>query len=395
MKIKVIHPITRLIVGGAQQNTIDTCTLLDKKRFDAKIITGQQTGPEGSLIPEAQEKNILLATIPELVRQPSPFKDFTALMKMYRIFKSEKPHVVHTHSSKAGIIGRLAAKAAMVPVIIHTVHGWGYHDHQSFFMKQTFYLLERFCEKLTDKLIVVSRLNSEKGLHDGIGSEKKYTTIHSSIELKPFLKNDYDTATLKKELGLHPKRPVVGTVGRLSAQKNPSGFVKTAHLIKKSIPETQFVFIGDGPLRNETENMISQMQLESSIFLPGIRSDVAALLKCFDVFILTSLWEGLPRVIPQAMASGLPVAANAVDGVTEVIEDGKNGFLIPAGNVEMMAEKVVLLLKNPALRKQIAEHGVDTAIKEFSVTDMIKRIAGLYEEMMDKRSLAFKQIQKQ
>lgn len=385
MKIKVIHPITRLIVGGAQQNTIDTCARLDKNRFDSKIITGPQTGPEGSLLREAREKGVSVTVLPELVRQPSPVNDVAAFRKMCRIFTSETPLIVHTHSSKAGIIGRLAAKTAKVPVILHTVHGWGYHDHQQFFMKRFFYLLERFCEKFTDKLIVVSGLNSEKGLRDGIGSEDKYMTIHSAFDLNPFMNVDYDTAHLKKALGINPEQPVVGTVGRLSPQKNPFDFVKTARLVKKAVPEAQFLFIGDGPLRRETEKLIAELNLADDVFLPGIRSDVPALLKCLDMFILTSLWEGLPRVIPQAMAAGIPVAANAVDGVAEVIDDGINGFLIPPGNIELMAQRVAAVLKNPALGRKLSQKGIETAVKRFSVDDMISAIEKLYEETVNQK----------
>ncbi len=381
-KIKVIHPITRLILGGAQQNTMETCEYLNSNRFTPCIISGPDTGPEGEIISEVRKRGIPLTIIQELVREPNPVKDVLAIKKMVRFFKEEKPHIVHTHSSKAGIIGRWAAKIARVPVILHTVHGWGHHGYQKILKRKIFVFLERNTEKITDRLIVVSDLNAKKGLSDKIGNGEKYTTIHSSINLDDYSNNSCDTLSLKKELGLRSDSPVVGTVGRFSPQKNPCDFVKVAAAVKKEVPEAQFVFVGDGPLRSETESLISRFNLSKDVFMPGLRTDIPDLLNCMDLFILTSLWEGLPRVIPQAMAAGLPVVANAVDGVCEVIKDGENGFLIPPENILLMAERVVKLLLNSSMRNKIGRQGKQTAQEEFSLRDMIDRIEQLYEELL-------------
>lgn len=384
-KIKVIHPITRLILGGAQQNTMETCAYLDHGRFDAQIIAGPETGAEGELISEVRKRRIPLTIIPELVRRPDPVKDFLALSKMVQLFKSEQPQIVHTHSSKTGILGRWAARLARVPVIVHTVHGWGHHDYQSFLVKHLYRFLERRTVGFTDKLIVVSHLNAQKGLNDAIGAAEKYTTIHSAINLDDFINPACDVVLLKRELGLNPEKPVVGTIGRLSPQKNPIDFVKVAAAVKKANPDAQFLFIGDGPLRSATESLIQELGLSHDVFLPGLRTDIPALLSCMDVFILTSLWEGLPRVIPQAMAMGLPVVANAVDGVCEVIKDGVNGFSLPPHTISRMAEIIIRLLASDQLRDEVGRQGRKTAEKEFSVREMIKKIEGLYEELIRRK----------
>ena len=381
-KIKVIHPITRLILGGAQQNTMETCSFLDGNRFDPEIISGPDTGSEGEIISEVKKRGVPLTIIPELVRELDLAKDFIALKKMISYFKAEKPHIVHTHSSKAGILGRWAARIARVPVIIHTVHGWGHHNYQNIFVRRLFVLLERATEKITDKLIVVSDLNAEKGLKDNIGTEDKYTTIHSSIKLDDFIEHKGDTIALKKQIGLNPEFPVVGTVGRLSPQKNPLDFVRVAAAVKKQIPNVQFLFVGDGPLRPETEAFIKELGVSEDIFLPGLRKDIPELLSCMDIFILTSLWEGLPRVIPQAMASRLPVVANGVDGVNEVIDEGENGFIIPPGNVSLMTEKVVKLLSDHSLRIDMGTKGQKKAVQEFSLQKMVDKIQCLYDEVL-------------
>jgi len=387
-KTKVIHPITRLVLGGAQQNTMETCALLDPARFDAQIIAGPETGPEGDIISEVRRRNIPLTILPGLVFRPDPVNDFRALRGMQLLFQREKPHIVHTHSSKAGILGRWAARLAGVPVIVHTVHGWGHHPYQQVLMRNLYKFLERRTVVFTDKLIAVSSLNIEKGLRDGIGTADKYVTIHSSINLDDFTNVTVDAAALKRSLGMDPQRPVVGTVGRFTPQKNPLDFVRVAARVRERIPGAQFLFIGDGALRQETEKLRAELRLTEDMFLPGMRPDVPQILRCMDVFILTSLWEGLPRVIPQAMAAGLPVVANGVDGVCEVIDEGKNGFIIPPHNIELMADKILLLLSDGTLREHMGARGKTTAQQEFSVVEMVKKIEALYEELLSKKGIS-------
>jgi len=381
-KIKVINPITRLIVGGAQETVIETCAYIDQKRFATQIIAGPQTGPEGELITEVQKKGIPLTIIPEIVREVNPVKDLIATFKLVNIFRREQPHIVHTHSSKTGIIGRWAARIARVPVIVHTVHGWAHHPYQKAPIRAMYIFLERISVPFTDRLIAVSSLNVEKGLNDHIGSRDKYAVIHSCINIEQFSRTAADFASLKRSLGLDGNGPVVGTVSRLSQQKNPLDFVKMAALVKKQIPEAQFLFVGDGPLRSQTEALIRELHLEKDLVLAGLRKDVPELLRCMDIFTLTSLWEGLPRVIPQAMVAGLPVVANNIDGNAEIIQDGCNGFLIPPGDAAGMADKVVQLLKDQKLKQEISAKGHETALQEFSLHDMVRKIAALYEELL-------------
>jgi len=386
-KVRLTQVITRLIVGGAQETAIETCKYINSSRFDAGIISGPQTGPEGELISAVQKSDIPLTIIDELVREPAWKKDFAALGKLIRLFRASKPHIVHTNSSKAGILGRWAAKFANVPVIVHTVHGWGHTTHKTALSRMLFTFLERATAPITDRLIVVSHLNAERGLQDGIGKKDQYITIHSSIDLDPFLQCPGDSRPLKQNLGINPDALLVGTVGRLSKQKNPLDFVRVAEQVKKHVPEAQFIFVGDGPLRAETEQLVAQSNFSQDVFLPGIRNDIPALLNCMDVFIMTSLWEGLPRVIPQAMATGRPVVANAVDGVCEIIQEGENGFLIPPRDTSLMAQRIVRLLQDASQRKKMGETGRRTATTGFSVWDMISRLETLYEELLTEKAV--------
>ena len=381
-KIKVINPITRLIVGGAQETVIETCAYLNPERFAPQIVAGPQTGPEGELISDVKKRQIPLTIIPELVREINPVKDLIATYKLVKLFKQEQPHIVHTHSSKTGIIGRWAAHLAKVPVIVHTVHGWGHHPYQRPLIRKLYIAAEQKTVPFTDRLIAVSSLNVDKGLTDHIGTRDKYSVIHSCINLDDFSRPKADPVAMKRALGIDAASPVVGTVSRLSRQKNPLDFVRMAAQVKQAIPEAKFLFVGDGPLRAETETLIRELHLEQEIILAGLRMDVPDLLHTMDIFTLTSLWEGLPRVIPQAMAAGLPVVANNVDGNAEIITDGFNGFLTPPGTISLMAERIVRLLKDQPLRQHIALQGRETALREFSLQDMVKKIETLYEELL-------------
>ena len=389
-KIKVINPITRLIVGGAQETVIETCACINKDRFETQIVAGPQTGPEGELISEVKKRQIPLTLIPELVREINPVKDFIAAYKLVKLFKREQPHIVHTHSSKTGIIGRWAARLAGVPVIVHTVHGWGHHPYQQPLIQKIYIFAEQKTVPFTDKLIAVSTLNVDKGLKDHIGTREKYVVIHSCINLDDFSRPKVDPLSLRKALGIDAASPVVGTVSRLSHQKNPLDFVRMAAQVKKEIPTAQFLFVGDGPLRAETEALIRELHLEQDIILAGLRMDVPDLLHAMDIFALTSLWEGLPRVIPQAMIAGLPVVANNVDGNAEIIRDGVNGFLTPPGDISLMAERIVRLLKDQPLKQAIVAQGRETAAQEFSLHDMVKKIETLYDELLTLKGITAK-----
>jgi len=293
---------------------------------------GPQTGPEGSLAEHARDKNVKLYIDNALVREINPFKDFLSFLKMVWFIRKKKYSIVHTHSSKAGISGRWAAWLARIPVIIHTVHGWGFHEYQKPWAGFLFKFLERTTLLITDKLIVVTRRDIDKGLKANIGTPDDYTLIRSGIELAAFANPLRPRQTVRKEFGIPLEAVVIGTVTRLSPQKSPLVFIEAAHIISNTHPNVYFLVVGDGPLRNDVEQRIKELKLGDRICLTGLRRDVPDLLSACDIFTLSSLWEGLPRVLPQAMANGLPVVASAIDGSREIIQDAVNGRLFPPGN---------------------------------------------------------------
>jgi glycosyltransferase involved in cell wall biosynthesis len=381
-RIRVLHPITRLIVGGAQENTMFTAFLLDKSRYRVEIISGPQTGSEGSLIGEVRARNIPLTILPHMLRQVNPYHDILCLYKLTHFIRQGKYTIVHTHSSKAGILGRLAARMAGVPIIIHTVHGWSFHAHMHPVVRNTYIFLERWIARFTDTLVTVAQKDIEKGLKYGIGRPEQYRLIRSAIPLNEFDPGQVDRDTVRAELDIPKEAYVLGNVGRFSNQKNPLDWVRVAGRVGRSLPECHFLLVGDGPINLEVKNALIEEGIIDRTILTGLRRDIPRLMATMDVFLLTSLWEGLPRVIPQAMAMGLPVVANAVDGSSEAVVPGETGYLCPPGALDEMASRCVELLRDPAKRQAMGNRGQVYASREFDVRQMVAQIDTVYQELL-------------
>jgi glycosyltransferase involved in cell wall biosynthesis len=383
---RVLHPITRLIIGGAQENTMLTADLLDKQMWAVDVLCGPQTGSEGSLIEAVRERAIPLTIEPSLVREISPLKDAIALVRLTQRMRYSRYAIVHTHSSKAGILGRWAAWLARVPVIVHTVHGWGHHERQHPLVRAYYIILEKLSLLITDRLIVVSPQNIEKGLADGIGSPANYVVIRSGIELERFGHPQVPRNETRRTWGIPQDAAVVGTVTRLSAQKAPLDFVRAAALVAQTRPDVWFVMVGDGDLRPQVEALASELGIRDHLVLTGLRRDVPELMAAFDIFALSSLWEGLPRVLPQAMATGLPIVATAADGTAEAVAQGINGILTPPGEPKVLAGMLLQLLQNPALAQQMGAAG-RARVDEFSDTRMVAQIDALYRALLREKGV--------
>lgn len=379
MPIPVLHIITRLIVGGAQENTMYTAALLDHDQYRVEVISGPQTGSEGSLIEETRARGVSLSIFPHLLRQISPINDVIVLWQLYRYIRKNRFSIVHTHSSKAGILGRIAAKLAGTPITIHTVHGWSFHDHMASWLKILYISLEKFCAKITDAMIVVTIQDIKKGLDNHIGASDRYHLIRSAIPLEEFSAEKYDKDQIRSELSIPMNALVLGNVGRFSPQKNPLDWIRVAGLVARELPECYFLLVGDGPLKSEVIKAIDDEKIPDRVILTGLRRDAGKMMAAMDVFLLTSLWEGLPRVIPQAMCMGLPLVCYRIDGIQEIIEPGINGFIFPSGDVVNVANACIELMKDEDKRKKIGKKGKDFAAKEFNIDTMIADIATLYQ----------------
>ena len=369
-----------MIVGGAQENTLLTASGLDKHHWAVHILCGQQTGPEGSLHDDVRAADIPLFIEPALVRNVHPWKDFLAFARLIRFIRRGNYHVVHTHSSKAGMLGRWAAWWAGVPVIIHTVHGWGFHNHQPAWLRTLYILLERFTARVTRRVIVVANRDREKGLQQRIGTRKNYTTIRSAIQVESFAHPTHTREEFREEWTIPSATLVVGTVIRLAPQKNPLAFVDLARDIALQRPDTTFVMVGDGPLRSQVEADIKTLPQPERFIMTGLRRDIANVMHGLDVLALTSRWEGLPRVVPQAMAAGVPVVATSVGGCAEAITDSVTGFLVPPERSDLMVAKVLEILNNPEQAQHMSKEAYKVVLQEFTLQKMVQDIENVYKK---------------
>ena len=375
MPAKVIHLITHLDLGGAQQNTLHTVRHLDGSKFEPILVCG----PGGILDEEVkQDPPLRVIFVESLRRDISPFYDLLALLELTKLFLNEKPSILHTHSSKAGILGRLAAVLAGVPIVVHTYHGFGFHDRQPTFVKNLYVFLERICARLTDVLVFVSRANITYAAEHGLVRPQDATLIRSGVKLAG-LPAPVEAAKLKMSAGIGMHKLLVVSVGNLKPQKNAGDFVTAAARISAEVPEARFVFLGDGPQRRALEARAFALGLEGTVLFLGWRRDVPQWLAAADIFVLTSLWEGLPRALVEAMKSGLPAVCYATDGIVDLIKDGENGFMVEPGNHRALATRVIALLKDEPRRKTLGAAAAAAIGPEFDIDGMVRAQEALYE----------------
>jgi glycosyltransferase involved in cell wall biosynthesis len=371
--IRVLLAITRLELGGAQRVVLQTAALLDRKRFAVALAWG----PGDYLDHEAHEIHSLARyPIPNLVRPVAPWSDLRALASLRRAIRDFGPDVIHTHSSKAGILGRLAARLERVPAVVHTVHGFGFTPLQAAPKRLLFKSVERLAARGTDHFVMVSETDLDRGVEIGLFPRERATVIRAAIEIERF-RSIGSGGEVHDRLGLPPGAPVVTQIGNFKPQKAPLDFVKMAAAVHRRFPQTQFVMVGDGPLKVEAERLAHSLGLVEAMTFCGWWDDIPGLLAATDVSVLTSRHEGLPCSVVESLAAGVPVVATAVDGTVEVVRPGVNGFLAPAGDIRALADHVCAILEKPELKRQLAAAAPEH-LEDFDVSVMVRQQEDLY-----------------
>jgi len=384
--MRIVHLITRLIIGGAQENTILSCAGLQERGHEVWLLTGPTTGPEGSLVDQARRSNFVFEELPNLVRQISPTHDWRSLRALQRRFEELRPDVVHTHSSKAGVLGRIAAHRARVPLIVHTIHGMSFNRTQSKPVRTAYALAERYCAKRCHAIVSVADAMTAQALAAGIGRPEQYETIRSGMRVEDFDPAAHDAAAVRRAWGFDDQAVVVGTVARLFFNKGYEQLIEIMALALTRQPNLRFVWIGDGAARGSYEEELRRRGLRDRVVLTGLLppADMPHVLSGVDILAHTSQWEGLPRAVVQALLMEKPAISFAIDGAPEVVRPGETGELAPLNDTEEFTTVLVGLARDPRRRTEYGRNGRRLCLAEFDHRVMVDRLDQLYRRLARK-----------
>ncbi|AQT70192.1 Glycosyltransferase KanE [Anaerohalosphaera lusitana] len=390
--MKIVHIITRLILGGAQENTLITCRLLAEHGHDVTLITGPALGPEGHLYDWTRNSGFETIVVDEMRREIAPRLDRRAYKKIKRLLTELKPDIVHTHSAKAGILGRFAAHRLKgkfgkpgFPKVVHTIHGLAFHDYQAGHLNALYIAIERAAAKRTDAMLTVADTMSEKALAAKLGTPDMYTTAYSAIEEDAYLAHpgQQRIADFRRKYGLSSESVVLATVARLAELKGHEYIIESAKKLASRFPDCTWLFVGDGHLRSDLQQQIQLANLSYRFKFAGMvdPSDIPMVMHASDILVHCSLREGLARALPQAMLAGKPVVSFDIDGAKEVVTP-ETGRLIPPEDVPALTEACAELIADPNLRRQLGQNARKKVTKQFAPETMVDTIESLYRKLV-------------
>jgi len=388
-KYKIIHIITRLDMGGSAQNTLQTCLRLNREKYDVTLVYGlsleskmtdDETLSVQNLIESGIKNNISFICLSSLVRRIDPLKDAAALFYLLCLFFKNRPDIVHTHTSKAGILGRLAACFARVPVIVHTPHGHVFYGHFRAKLTAFFLIIERTMSLITHRIVMLTEGEKKDCFNLSLVPFKKMITIHSGVDIDIFLNSGVERNNIKKIFSLSPDNFVIGFIGWLLPIKGPMYLLKAMLKVWHDFPDVKLVFVGKGDLKAELEAEALRHGVLDKIKFAGWRDDVHEIMHVLDIFVLPSLNEGMGRVIVEAMAAGKPVIASNTGGIPDLVRHGENGLLVPPADVDALAEAILYLILNPDKALKMGMNGKKLC-HNFSLDFMMLKLENLYDDL--------------
>jgi glycosyltransferase involved in cell wall biosynthesis len=392
LKVKILHIITRLDKGGSGENTMLTVLGLACQGYEVILVRGH---PRESAMSELEQQalntslqqavshGVRTVMIPCLVRRISPFLDLITFVAIFRLIRKERPQIVHTHTSKAGILGRIAAWVAGVPQIVHTPHGHVFYGHFGRLMSGFFILLERLFAQFTHKIITLTERGTQEHLDFHVGRREQFVAIPSGVDLERLYARSVHPTTGKARLQLPASCLVVGTVGKMVPIKGHSVLISAAAEVIRVYSEAHFVIVGEGPLEAELQDQVKRLSLEDHLhFIRAWGEEAWDWIAGFDLFVLPSLNEGMGRVLIEAMALSKAVVASRVGGILEVVVGRKTGILVPPKEAKPLADAILFLLKDNDQRQRMGEEGKKRADSRFSAKTMVMRIDNLYQELL-------------
>jgi glycosyltransferase involved in cell wall biosynthesis len=387
-KSKILHIITRLDMGGSAQNTLLTCSKLAWK-YETVLAYGlsqesQMADSERKAVEDqienARVKGVRFVPVTCLVRRISMVSDIIALYDIIRMIQKEKPDIVHTHTSKAGILGRLAAKITKVPHVVHTPHGHVFYGHFGPLLSHAFMWIEKLFSVFTDRMITLTEGEKTDYIKLGLCPSEKLFKIHSGVDIEKYQKKSISDVEKKRSLGLAPNGLIVGFIGWLLPIKGPMHLLKAMEDVWRDHDDTVLVFIGKGDLDVDLRAEALKMGANGRVNFLGWRNDIDEIMPIFDIFVLPSLNEGMGRVLVEAMAAGKPIVASNVGGIPDLVRHNLNGLLVPPGDEKALAACIKQLIGNPEKAKMMGQCGRKLC-NQFSVEAMIEKIDLLYQEL--------------
>jgi len=378
-KLKICHVITRMIVGGAQENTLLTIIGHVLKGHEVTLVTGPSPGPEGKLLANKDFPPFEIVENPHLVRELNPYHDVAAYFSLKKFFQERKFDVVHTHSSKAGIVGRLAADAAGIPFVTHTVHGQAFHRYEKWWKNQIYIMAERWAAKHCHKIYAVAQAMVDQCVAAKVAPAEKYKVVYSGMEIDKFV-NSVREPELRKELGIPEHAKVIGTVARLFPLKGYEQFIPAAREIVKQYPDVHFLIVGNGIMYNDMRRELNLLGLIDNFSFAGLvpPDQVYRYIAQMDLLVHLSLREGLPRAVVQALASGIPAIGYRLDGTPEVVVDGVTGFTVEPESIAPVTEAALRILRDPELAARMGKNGREAVEVKFDWKHMADVLEGEY-----------------
>lgn len=384
--LKILNIITLFSIGGATETVVSMAEGLIKKGYDVHIATGPHIASEGSMYETAKEKNISVFTFKNLKRDINLLRDIKIIVELSNFIRKGKYDIVHTHSSKAGVVGRFAARLAGTPAIVHTVHGLPFHRYQPELKKRLFILIEKFSSLFCNKLVAVTDTIIETMLGYGIGKPEKYAMIRSAFDIDIY-KTDGDEQKnrTKERFGIKDNDVVIGKIARLSPLKGHKYILNAFVEVSKKIPNAKLLIVGNGELEYELKRLVEQNNIKDNVIFTGLITpeEIPGIIGIMDVVVHTSLLEGLARVLPQSIMMEKPVISFDLDGAHEVIKNGETGFLIKPEDEKELAEKIIYLCKNPDIIIRFGKAGKEFIGDQFCSGKMVEQIEKLYLEFFN------------
>jgi glycosyltransferase involved in cell wall biosynthesis len=384
--VRILHIHTLPVISGSGINTFLTMQGMKGNRYESVLACA----PGGALIDLVQRHGIEVKTFPNLVQPLHPLKDFLAILDLTSHLIRRPYHVVHTHNSKAGFIGRLSAKLARVPVIVHTVHGFAFHEQEPPWRQFLFRNLERLASHWCDKMIFISQPLVDWALKERISCTGKMARIYSGIELDRFHPvSEQEKMRLREKWGLQEQDDVIGIVSKLWDGKGHELLIRAFREIKKEKEDARLVIVGEGYLMESLKGVVRQLELSEAVIFTGFLEDVPQIIATFDVAVLPSFFEGMGRVLLEAMAMEKPVVGTLVGGIPDLIEHGANGYLVSPGKERELASAVLKILNDKGLAVKMGEAGRKKVTDRFSADTMVRSIEKVYGELLEKKGVCF------